>query len=245
MPFSCNSGWLLGENSTKVLKYNSAKEYWTVCHEIPVKGLFRTVIVKQYLLFYDWKDGVRICCYDTTTRAIRTLKPLKAEQPFWRCYYAVEFQDRLYMIGADSDDNRKVYVWNPETDSLTAAPKLITGRTRAAALKHEGYLYVVGGMVTNNGTDSDTNAVERYNPRRDRWEQCAPLLQARGAIALASAGQYIYALGGDCSEVPTNMVERYDTHNNKWTQLHREQPMSALHDLQRLASNYFTQSRTS
>ncbi|XP_053951628.1 kelch-like protein 20 [Anastrepha ludens] len=207
------------ENSIRVLKYNSTKEDWTICHEIPVKGLYRTSIVKQYLLFHDWHDGLRICCYDTTTRAIRTLKPLKIEQPQWRCYCAVEFQERLYLIGADSDDNRKVYIWDPENDHLSAAPKLIVGRTRATALKHEGYLYLAGGMVTNLGYDHDSNAVERYNPRRRCWEQCASLQQARGVPGMASAGVYIYAIGGDCNDIPTNMVERYDTRINKWTQI--------------------------
>uniref|UniRef100_A0A0A1X3K2 Kelch-like protein diablo n=1 Tax=Zeugodacus cucurbitae TaxID=28588 RepID=A0A0A1X3K2_ZEUCU len=36
---------------------------------------------------------------------------------------------------------------------------------------------------------------------------------------MASAGRFIYVVGGDCVSTPTNMVERYDTRINKWTQL--------------------------
>uniref|UniRef100_A0A0A1WHI0 Kelch-like protein 18 n=1 Tax=Zeugodacus cucurbitae TaxID=28588 RepID=A0A0A1WHI0_ZEUCU len=211
------------EKAIRVLKYLSAKDEWTICHEIPVKGLYRATIVKQYLLFHDWQNGVRVCCYDTTTRVIRTLKPLKEDQPYWSCYCATEFQECLYLIGADTEDNRKVYVWDPESDVLTEAPKLNIGRTRTTALKHEGYLYVAGGMVTKDDMVSynarDTNSVERFNPRRNCWERCSPLLQARCVAGMASAGRFIYVVGGDCVSTPTNMVERYDTRINKWTQL--------------------------
>ncbi|XP_018798060.1 PREDICTED: kelch-like protein 12 [Bactrocera latifrons] len=222
--FNDNNSCLLAvqfENvkSIRVLKYHSAIDEWTIIHEIPVKGLYRTAIVKQYLLFHDWQDGVRVCCYDTTTRAIRTLKPLKADQPYWSCYCAAEYQERLYLIGAETHDNRKVYAWDPEKDVLTEAPKLIIGRTRTTALKHDDYLYVAGGMNSNDGNERDTNSVERYNPRRNCWERCAPMLQARAVAGLASAGRFIFAVGGDCAATPTNMVERYDTHTNKWTQL--------------------------
>lgn len=65
---------------------------------------------------------------------------------------------------------------------LSNVPKLNIGRTRATAVKHEGCLYVVGGMITSLDDISDTQdiaSVERYNPRRNCWERCASLLQAR------------------------------------------------------------------
>ncbi|XP_012159220.1 kelch-like protein diablo [Ceratitis capitata] len=210
------------ERTIKVLKYHSAKDDWTICHEILNKGLYRTAIVKQYLLFHDWSNGVRVCCYDTTTRALRTLMPLKVRQPYWSCYCATEFQNLLYFIGADTEDTRKVYAWDPEHDALSNVPKLNIGRTRATAVKHEGCLYVVGGMITSLDDISDTQdiaSVERYNPRRNCWERCASLLQARCVSGLGSAGHFIYVVGGDCVGTPTNMVERYDSRINKWTQI--------------------------
>ncbi|XP_067634737.1 kelch-like protein 1 [Eurosta solidaginis] len=207
------------KHSITVLKYSCSKDEWTPCHTIPMKGLYRTAIVKNFLCFHDWLQGVRICCYDITTRAIRTVMPLKEDQPYWSCHCLAEFQDCLYLIGADVEDDRRVYCWNPTNDVVTLIPLLITGRTRAACLKHGGYLYVVGGQVGSIGSFRDTNSVERFNPRKNRWELCAPMEVARGVLALASAGYYIYALGGDCRDIPTNIVERYDTRDNQWTQM--------------------------
>lgn len=70
-------------------------------------------------------------------------------------------------------------IWDPEKDVLTEAPKLIIG---------DGNLYVAGGMISNEGNYLDTNSVERYNPRRNCWKRCAPMLQAR-AIAGVSCLQ--------------------------------------------------------
>lgn len=90
-----------------VFKYVSEKDEWPICHEIPVGGIFRTFVVQQYMLFIDWTDAKRICCYDTTTRAIRTLEPIKNE--VYVHYFAAEFENKLYLF-ADLVDKRKVNV---------------------------------------------------------------------------------------------------------------------------------------
>ncbi|XP_011192399.2 influenza virus NS1A-binding protein homolog A [Zeugodacus cucurbitae] len=199
----------------RVFKYVSDKDDWSICHEIPVGGIFRTLIVQQYMLFIDWVDARRICCYDTTTRAIRTLDPFKED--VFRYYFAAEFQNKLYLF-ADVEDKRKVHVWDPAKDRWSEAPKLNVGRVHAAAVSHRGYLYVAGGSKSFPH-NTELRSVERYDPRGRSWKRCADLVQARCAAGLVSAGAFLYIVGGECSEIPTNMVERYDAQLNKWTQL--------------------------
>lgn len=198
-----------------VFKYVSEKDEWPICHEIPVGGIFRTFVVQQYMLFIDWTDAKRICCYDTTTRAIRTLEPIKNE--VYVQYFAAEFENKLYLF-ADLVDKRKVNVWDPTTDRWSEAPKLNVAREHGAAVSHRGYLFVAGGR-RDYLFNSELRSVERYDPRRRRWQRCADMLQARCAAGLVSAGVFLYIVGGECSEIPTNMVERYDPQINKWTQL--------------------------
>ncbi|XP_018798055.1 PREDICTED: kelch-like protein diablo [Bactrocera latifrons] len=198
-----------------VFKYVGERDEWPICHEVPVDGIFRTFIVQQYMLFIDWTNAKRICCYDITTRAIRTLEPIKNE--VYMHYFAAEFEGNLYLF-ADIMDKRKVNVWDPVMDSWSQAPKLNVAREHAAAVSHRGYLYVAGGRK-DYLFNSELRSVERYDPRRRRWQRCADLLQARCAAGLVSAGTFLYIVGGECSEIPTNMVECYDAQINKWTQL--------------------------
>lgn len=57
-------------------------------------------------------------------------------------------------------------------------------REHGAAVSHRGYLFVAGGR-RDYLFNSELRSVERYDPRRRRWQRCADMLQARCAAGVS------------------------------------------------------------
>ena len=57
-------------------------------------------------------------------------------------------------------------------------------------------LYAVGGSNRDDGTRSNLNSMERYNPSRDEWEEMPPMHRSRGAASVTALGGCLYAVGG-------------------------------------------------
>lgn len=77
-------------------------------------------------------------------------------------------------------------------------------------------VYAVGGFLDTMGLQDN----EVFNDATGRWEERAPLHTGRGALALASLGGALYAIGGKTSQGDTSVslrsVERFDAADNRW-----------------------------
>ena len=60
----------------------------------------------------------------------------------------------------------------------------------------DNLLYAVGGSNRDDGTRSNLNSMERYNPDKDEWEEMPPMHRSRGAASVTSLGGCLYAVGG-------------------------------------------------
>jgi len=56
-------------------------------------------------------------------------------------------------------------------------------------------------------------------PAEQRWEDKAPLSEARQGLALAGYGGELFAIGGETAQEITGLVERYDPNLDEWTML--------------------------
>jgi DNA-binding CsgD family transcriptional regulator/N-acetylneuraminic acid mutarotase len=54
-------------------------------------------------------------------------------------------------------------------------------------------------------------------PEEQRWQDKAPMTQARKGLALAAYGGEIFAIGGETEQNVTGLVERYDPNLDQWT----------------------------
>ena len=59
-------------------------------------------------------------------------------------------------------------------------------------------------------------AVERYDPRQNKWSPVSPMSTRRKHLGCAVFNNFIYAVGGrdDCMELSS--AERYNPHSNTW-----------------------------
>lgn len=102
--------------------------------------------------------------------------------------------------------------WKPLHDAILR-------RTEVGAARIGRFIYVVGGFLPSTET---TNAVERYDIKRDRWRQIQPMPIAVNHPAVASHRGRLYVYGGytDSSFAPvTGALQRYDPRSGSWTQL--------------------------
>lgn len=60
----------------------------------------------------------------------------------------------------------------------------------------DNLVYAVGGSNRDDGTRSNLNSMERYNPERDEWEEMPPMHRSRGAASVTALDGCLYAVGG-------------------------------------------------
>eukprot|EP00808_Paulinella_micropora_P000942 g76883.t1 len=77
-----------------------------------------------------------------------------------------------------------------------------------------GSIYAIGGFGLHGAR---VDSVERLDPTTNRWEEVAPLAQARSGACAAVLDGRLYVMGG-ANEVNTGLssVERYDASRNSW-----------------------------
>jgi N-acetylneuraminic acid mutarotase len=118
-----------------------------------------------------------------------------------------------------------VEIYYPETDSWESGPDLLMPHDYPAVAVLNGQIYVLGGHhpdATKAGpkTDPGFNYCERLNPVTGTWEEIAPLIQPRFALAAVVAEDSILTLGG-VAFTPEgfnnfSLVERYDALHDRW-----------------------------
>jgi kelch-like protein 2/3 len=95
---------------------------------------------------------------------------------------------------------------------------LPTARSNAAAATVGGFVYAVGGF-----TDEEVlAAVDKYDPKTNRWTPARSLPRPRGAAGAAGLDGLLYVAGGDLgfevSEI-TNSLIVYNPRLNTWSSL--------------------------
>ena len=70
----------------------------------------------------------------------------------------------------------------------------------------DNLVYAVGGSNRDDGTRSNLNSMERYNPEKDEWEDMPPMHRSRGAASVTALNGCLYAVGGYDSGNNTHML---------------------------------------
>ncbi|XP_076825297.1 kelch-like protein 36 isoform X2 [Clavelina lepadiformis] len=129
--------------------------------------------------------------------------------------------DLIFVVG-ESNDERSSEYYTPTTNKWTTMSPMKQGRHGNSLVACEGFLYAIGGQGDGLLFDffDHLKSVERYQPRKDEWNDVAPMTTARTWFASVAVGGFIYATGGESKEGTTEKsVEKYDVTANKWTRV--------------------------
>jgi N-acetylneuraminic acid mutarotase len=126
---------------------------------------------------------------------------------------------QVYVIGGFGDGAQAtaaVERYDIATDAWEVRAPLPHVVHHAAAAVVGDRLYVVGGYTGRRLGFTPVASLHEYDPTRDAWIERAPMPTARGALAVAVAGNRLHALGGTADGV-TGAHEVYDPAANRWT----------------------------
>ena len=104
------------------------------------------------------------------------------------------------------------YAYNPLNNTwIDVKAPMLTRRSDFGIVAVEGIIYAIGGEV---GPLQDTNIVEAYNPKTDKWTTQTSMPTPRSDLGVAAVENVIYAIGGVAnnpsgSGYRTNTVEAY------------------------------------
>ena len=168
---------------------------------------------------------------DSLTGTWRTLAPLPTPRTE---VAAAAIGDTIYVVGGfeqpalsnvnDLVITRKVEAYESASDRWTIEAPLPVGLHHAGMAAAGERLYVVGGFKQSPGPAHTPLSVWNpvaslyiYDGRTDRWSEGPPMPTARGALAVAVHGGFLYAIGGADGGGNSAAVERYDPATNAWT----------------------------
>lgn len=89
-----------------------------------------------------------------------------------------------------------VDVYDPASDSWSPGPDLPVALHHTAVAALDGRVYVVGGYTIEGGSWVAQAAVWSLGAGEDTWREEPPLGTPRGALAVASTGERLVAVGG-------------------------------------------------
>jgi N-acetylneuraminic acid mutarotase len=116
-----------------------------------------------------------------------------------------------------SEDQRKTYIYNIETDSWSMGADAPGASSEGAGVAHGGLFYNVGGRGAGLG------ALWSYDIITDSWTILSPMLTSRAGLGVAVVGNNIYAIGGRTVTGGPNdpgkldIVEKYDIDTDTWS----------------------------
>lgn len=162
---------------------------------------------------------IRIAAYPWTSR-------LAGPTPREHAAAAV-LDGKVYLAGGQRTDSGTVpgpataimEVYDPATDTWSAATPMPTARMGLTLSAHNGRLYAIGGR-TDGYSNSATGALEIYNPATNLWtsgtSMTTPRYHAAAAVATTSVGDLIVVAGGESADAVLATVEGYNPVSDAW-----------------------------
>jgi len=147
----------------------------------------------------------------------------KAAIPTARGFFGIaELNGKVYVAGGYESGNvisASVEVYDPSTDTWSAAADLPTPRWGLSLIAVSGRLVAVGGSTSTPGWPGMTAVTEIYDPATNQWTSGPPLPEPRiGASGFAIGGiVYVWAGSWDGGASANASRFAYDIGSNAWT----------------------------
>ena len=133
---------------------------------------------------------------------------------------AARLGDAIYIAGGyaapDGRTSAVVERYDIARDRWTRVADLPVAVNHAAATVHRGQLYVIGGYAAERGLDGATRAVQRYDPRSDRWTRAPDLPRPVAAHVAGTIGGRLYVAGGARDGRALRSLLVFDVEDDRW-----------------------------
>ncbi|GCC33090.1 kelch-like ECH-associated protein 1 [Chiloscyllium punctatum] len=106
--------------------------------------------------------------------------------------------------------------YNPLENCWIRLTDMPLPRSGLAACTVHGLLYAIGGRNNSPDGNTDSNALDCYNPMNNQWSPCTPMNVPRNRVGGGVIDGMIYAVGGSEGCIHHNSVERYDPEKDQW-----------------------------
>ena len=235
-----------------VYVFDASTNAWTTRNPMPVPShhiMTTTLNGKIYVFggfvspkeFAAWQPLDLSWEYDPATDHWKALAPLPTPRGAGQ---AVEFGGKIYVIGGvqanvpgkpttplgNTTDTAQLVLgtveeYNPATNAWRAHAPMPTARNHFLAAAVNGKIYAIAGRLgVVNVTRADaTDAVEEYDPAKDRWVDKGRATIRRSGMAGGGYNGKIYLAGGEYQdrEGPKAFwaVESFDPATNNWQML--------------------------
>ncbi|XP_063687772.1 kelch-like protein diablo isoform X3 [Bolinopsis microptera] len=131
---------------------------------------------------------------------------------------SVAVDNKIYIAGGQSDSGTRLdttFVFDGILSIWASLQEMPTVRVKSAAARFGNFLYVSGGQKDRH----TMNEVIRLNIHRDLWETVNPMIHARHSHGMVTAGQKIFAVGGDSGTGPVATAEVFDKGTGQWSEI--------------------------
>lgn len=207
-----------------IFKYDPAGDVWSVLARLDRDVNHTGLVVlggKLYVVGgYEAPENrptARVRAIDIASGMVTDVAPLAAPRG---ALVAVVLDARIHAIGGTTDGSVGTHeVYDPATDSWSAAAPMSVPRNHIAGAVVNGKIYVFGGR------DERTfllDAGEVYDPATDSWAPIAPLPTGRSGIGAAVVDGRIIVFGGEVGGPDGHTfpeAEAYDPAADSWTAL--------------------------
>lgn len=151
--------------------------------------------------------------------SVQTMSLAAGSVPVRRYASGTAYGGYLYILGgADGSAYNMVYYAPLDSDTgaigtWQASTSFATARTAAATFAVNGYLYVLGGSTSSDGSSGylDTVQIAPLNPTTGAvgtWQPTASLVRPRALFNLSVANGYVYVYGGTNATGGLTMIEQ-------------------------------------
>ncbi len=210
--------------TTRVEGYEPAIDTWKAGPDLPIP-LHHAMAVTyrdELIVMGGWQADGSSLTANTSNRVFALRSGQWVELPHL-------LQPRAAGAAAVVGDNIIVVGGQDANDKLIATTEIFDGkrwrtaaaiptlREHLAAASDGTYLYAVGGRALS--ADKNTAALERYDPRTNRWEQLPPMPTARGSLGATLADNRLVVVGGEQPVGVYDTVEAFDISTKTWTAL--------------------------
>ena len=195
---------------------------WEEGAPLPVNRAGLTAVWLNGLVYMSGDYGTRVDCYDPVKNSWSS--PINT--PY--CWFAMTTLNNNLLIagGHDRSYKRTNQILMMDAGQFKNYTKMITARSLATAIGHQGMLIITGGMDDKGKKLSST---ELFDSTNGQWYTCSDLPQPHSELQSVIVDNILYLLGGvnkDGNPSPAVFTAPLDTlsrHQLKWN-THQDTP---------------------